>query len=418
MSPVPELRRTQVGLAALLALLALNLGPAPGCPACALVPALAWAAAVLRGRQGLRLALALAYAALTGAALAWLGDPGRGLALSLRVATGAAAGMAFSAMATESALRETLRRLGLPTFLMDLVDDALLHGRLLGRTLSRRLDASRIRLGGLPGTALALAGGLERAFTRGEALESARSLREAPTGDLPAAGTPTLQVTGLAVRHPEGGGLEDLDLTVAPGEWIAILGPSGSGKSTLLRCAAGLLRPSSGTLLRHGLDGAGRLDGRTALVFQDPEDQLLAATPLEDAAWGLERRDILPAEARQRAAAALDTLGLHHRHHHPLHKLSHGERKRAAFASALVTAPDLLLLDEPTAGLDPLAARRLVHLLESTAPGAAVLWATHDLQNLPSRIRRVLLLREGRTLLIASREEALERGNLDLAGLA
>jgi energy-coupling factor transporter ATP-binding protein EcfA2 len=316
--------------------------------------------------------------------------------------------------AQEAVLREILRRLKVPRFLLELLDQALLQGRLLARALTRRQEASRLRQGGLQGTALAMAGAVEGAFTRSQTLDQAASLREAPA--LGAAGA-VLELEAAAVAFPEGGGLEPLDLVVAPGEWLAVLGPSGSGKSTLLRLAAGLLPPASGRCLRHGRDGGGKVDGATGLVFQDPEDQMLAATPLEDAAWGLERRGLEAGEARARAMTMLAALDLEAKAHRPFHRLSHGERKRATFASALVLAPRLLLLDEPTAGLDPRAAARLTALLEREAPGTAVLWATHDLPALPGRAARVLVLQEGRRVFLGPRAEGLDPERLRRHGL-
>lgn len=413
-----DYRGIQARTLALAGLLSLNLMPWPRLSQAALAGALGWAlvASQLQARRSLALALGLAWAILAGIGLAWMGDPARGRELAVRMAVGASAGLAFAWGCREAELRELLRRWGLPSWLLELLDRALLQGRLLMRTLARRQEASRLRQGGLPGSALALAGGVERAFTRGEALEAARSLREASLDSFQAS-SPALQLRGVTVRHPDGGGLEGLELELAQGEWLAVLGASGSGKSTLLRVASGLLKPSEGNLRRFGREGAGILEGRTALVFQDPEDQLLAASALEDAAWGLERRGVAPERARERAAAVLEALGLGICMERVLHRLSHGERKRAALASALVLEPDLLLLDEPTAGLDACAAARMVALLEAEVPRAAVLWATHDLQALPGRVRRVLLLEGGRAAILGSRSEALEPARLRRHGL-
>ena len=412
-----EVRRLRLRLFLFLSLLALNLGPGPWCPGSALICALAWSARrSLSLRVWLRIGAVLGYGAVMGVCVAWLGDPSKGLSLALRLGAGASAGIALAKDLQEAALREVLRKLKTPRLLLELMDQALLQGRLLVRAMTRRQEASRLRHGGLPGTALAMAGAVEGAFTRSQALEQAEALRGAPEPNFVALPV-VLELEAVGLHYPEGGGLEPINLQLAPGEWLAVLGPSGSGKSTLLRVAAGLLTPSVGKLRRHGEDGAGKLDGATGLVFQDPEDQLLGATPLEDAAWGLERQGVNIIEARTQAMATLSELGLASKAHRPFHRLSHGERKRATFASALVMGPRLLLLDEPTAGLDPCASAELITLLEREAPSTAVLWATHDLTSLPKRVNRVLMLREGRVVFLGARSEALAPDHLRQHGL-
>jgi len=330
------------------------------------------------------------------------------------MAAGSTAALSCSAGLSESALRNLLARV-LPGDILELLDRVLLQGRLLLRALQRRQEANRLRQGGWPGVALALASGVEHAFDRSLRLEEARSLREA--APLPTSNDPPLILTDLDWMDAGRPRLQGISLTLEAGEWLAVIGASGSGKSSLFRVIAGLHAPTQGTLIRHGRDGRGRVDGATGLVFQDPEDQLLASTPLEDACWGLHRRGCSPEAARQRSQTWLARLGLTHAQDRPLHQLSFGERKRATLASILVLEPCLLLLDEPTSGLDPKASHILLDLLETEAAATTVLWATHDWLHLPQRVQRVLILEGGRMAFLGPRAEALHPDRLRAHGL-
>lgn len=203
-----------------------------------------------------------------------------------------------------------------------------------------------------------------------------------------------------------------------------VLGPSGSGKITLLAATAGLMPVEEGRFERLGVAVAGRplssrADRRVALVYQDPADQLVGATPREDPLWGLVRAGAPEDEACQRAEAAQESLGIASLADRPVARLSFGEKKRVAFAAALSVGPELLLLDEPTSGLDPRASRLLADAVEAAAAssGAAVLWATHDVGVLPARVRRVLLLGEGKPVFDGPLSEGLSPDLLQRAGL-
>jgi cobalt/nickel transport system ATP-binding protein len=155
------------------------------------------------------------------------------------------------------------------------------------------------------------------------------------------------------------------------------------------------------------------------MVFQDPNDQILGTTPVEDVAWGLRHRGLSRAEAESRARAQLDRIGIGRLADRPVHELSFGERKRVAFAAALVTRPTLLLCDEPTMGLDPVAAANLVIAVEAaSADGLATLWATHDLLTLPKPTQRLVLLSAGAIAFDGSCAEGFSLDRLRQAGLA
>jgi cobalt/nickel transport system ATP-binding protein len=303
------------------------------------------------------------------------------------------------------------------------------HGGRLLRLFVRRRQAAQLRVGPketarLDTWARILGGGVEPAFEQAIRVEEARSLRSA--APLRCASEETLCARSLSMHHEDGAvGLCEIDLSLAVGEWVALAGPSGSGKSTLLRLLAGLSAPTHGTLERFGTPLepgplARRLDGRVALVFQDPDDALLGATPFDDLLWGLRRRGVLGDLANDQAEALLAALDLTPLSHRPIHRLSFGEKKRLGFAAALAAEPTLLLCDEPTSGLDPVAARHLIDLLERYAadrPRLSVVWATHDLASLPSRIERALLLDRGRLVVDAPIAQATAPQTLRRTGL-
>lgn len=187
--------------------------------------------------------------------------------------------------------------------------------------------------------------------------------------------------------------LDRLSFALAHGERAALVGLNGAGKTTLLEALVGLV-PHDGEIIVCG----SRLGRRTApairrqigFLFNVPEDQLLFPTAVEDVAFGLVRAGVPSGEAHRRARHCLGELGAGDLAEEPLHQLSHGQKLRIALAGAIVTGPPLLLLDEPTAGLDPPGRRELARLLAEQP--AAQLIATHDLDFIDSLCSRVLLL--------------------------
>jgi len=195
--------------------------------------------------------------------------------------------------------------------------------------------------------------------------------------------TPALiELRGVTHRYPDGTeALHGIDLTVAEGRSLALLGPNGAGKSTLLLHLNGILRPTSGSV---SVDGAEvtpatvrEVRQKVGLVFQDPDDQLFMTTLYEDVAFGPLNGGVAPAEVDRLVHEALHEVGLADAASRPGHHLSFGQRKRAALATVLVMEPRVLVLDEPTANLDPRSRRQMVSLLASL--GATALVATHDM---------------------------------------
>lgn len=196
---------------------------------------------------------------------------------------------------------------------------------------------------------------------------------------------PSLEVKGLAYAYPDGTqALYGVDLTVARGERVALLGPNGAGKTTLVLHLNGILHGGLGEVRVGGLavDPGDRkslreIRRRVGIVFQDPDDQLFMPTVRDDVAFGPANLGLRGAELDERVEAALAAVGLTSAADRPPHHLSGGEARRAALATVLAMAPDVLVLDEPTSHLDPVARRELVELVAGLDVTLVVV--THDL---------------------------------------
>jgi cobalt/nickel transport system ATP-binding protein len=191
----------------------------------------------------------------------------------------------------------------------------------------------------------------------------------------------------------------DVTLAIRPGDRIALAGRNGAGKSTLLHLLVGLLRPQSGHVEALGRPCRNEQDfvavrRRVALLFQESEDQLFCPTVIEDVAFGPLNLDHPPAEARRLALEALAQVGMSAYVDRITHHLSVGEKKLIALATILSMKPSVLLLDEPTAGLDENAVERVVALLKSL--DAAQLIISQDAVFLGRVTRSNLRLTEGR----------------------
>jgi len=210
-----------------------------------------------------------------------------------------------------------------------------------------------------------------------------------------------VEVSGLRHAYPDGReALRGVELHVGHGERVAVLGPNGAGKTTLMLHLNGLLRASAGTLAVAGLRVERRtlreLRARVGLVFQDPDDQLFMPTVGEDVAFGPRNLELDGAEVDARVASALRAVRLDHAVDRAPYGLSMGERRRAAIATVLAMSPQLLVLDEPSANLDPRARRELLDVLERLEP--TLLLTTHDLPLAAELCERTVVLDEGRVV--------------------
>jgi cobalt/nickel transport system ATP-binding protein len=228
-----------------------------------------------------------------------------------------------------------------------------------------------------------------------------------------------IEARGLRFRYPDGTpGLDGVDLRIAHGERVAVLGPNGAGKTTLMLQLNGLLA-GEGELSVAGIDLPGdlrTLRARVGLVFQDPDDQLFMPTVREDVAFGPLNLGATLAEAEALVAEALATVRMSHVAERPPHQLSLGQRRRVAIATVLAMDPRLLVLDEPSASLDPRARRELLELLERIE--RTMLVVTHDLPFAAALCERAVVLSAGRVVADGGPAEVAERfGHGDLEGV-
>ncbi|MBN1979850.1 MAG: ATP-binding cassette domain-containing protein [Anaerolineae bacterium] len=211
---------------------------------------------------------------------------------------------------------------------------------------------------------------------------------------------PCIEIDDLSyVYHDGRQALQGVSLSVRPGEKVALVGPNGAGKSTLLLHLNGILR-GNGAVRVMGQEVAephlARIRAQVGLVFQDPDDQLFSPTVFEDVAFGPLYAGMPEDEIRQRVGWALAQVGAEAYTERISHHLSLGEKKRIAIASVLSMEPEILVLDEPTAGLDPRTRRRLLELLQ-TLP-QTMLVATHDINMVAEILPRTVILDGGRVV--------------------
>lgn len=231
------------------------------------------------------------------------------------------------------------------------------------------------------------------------------------------------RIENVRYRYDEVVALDGLTVDLAKGERVALLGANGSGKSTLLRMLAALEFPESGEVRfdgellseeRLGRPGVnGRFRRRVGLVFQNPDVQLFNASVRDELAFGplqlgWERERVV--EGIERMA---ELMNIPHLLARPPHRLSAGEKKRVALASVLIVDPEVLLLDEPAATLDPESESRILdQLVERGGSGRTIVTATHDLETVADIADRCVVLSRGRVVASGTPEEIL--GDLDL----
>ncbi len=228
------------------------------------------------------------------------------------------------------------------------------------------------------------------------------------------AGPPTLRVQNLSFSYPDGfQALKNVSLTIAPREKAALVGPNGAGKSTLMLHLNGLLQ-GSGALEVAGLPVAKPhlpvIRGKVGMVFQNPDDQLFSPTVFDDVAFGPLHMGLPVDEIRERVARALAQVGMDGFEDRLSHHLSLGQKKRVSIATVLSMNPEILVLDEPSAGLDPRARRALINLLRDLP--LTMLVSSHDMLMVQELFPRMIVMDEGE--IVADGETAVLLQNNDL----
>ena len=231
-----------------------------------------------------------------------------------------------------------------------------------------------------------------------------------------------VQADQLHFSYPDGTpALCGVSFCIHHGESVALVGENGAGKSTLLQHFTGCLFPSKGSLRIGGIPvGAQNLAAvrRTVgMVFQNPDDQLFMSTVFEDVAFGLLNLGVPESELETRVISALETVGAAHLRARPPYRLSQGEKRAVTIAGVLAMSPDILVMDEPTSSLDPLARRRLISQLKTFRHTKII--ATHDLNFALDVCERTIVIHKGSisadgpTRDVLRNEELMTRSNLE-----
>lgn len=195
--------------------------------------------------------------------------------------------------------------------------------------------------------------------------------------------------------------LSDINLTIKQGEFVAVIGTNGSGKSTLAKHLNALILPTSGTCLINGIDTADAekvwdIRQQVGMVFQNPDNQIVAAIVEEDVAFGPENLGVAPPEIVRRVTEALSLVNMEEYRHHGPHLLSGGQKQRVAIAGVLAMRPKCLVLDEPTAMLDPRGRKEVLDTVcRLNEEGITVVYITHFMEEAVAA-HRVVVMEQGK----------------------
>jgi len=227
----------------------------------------------------------------------------------------------------------------------------------------------------------------------------------------------SIEVENLSFTYPDGHvALENVSLYIKPGEKVALVGPNGAGKSTLILHLNGILR-GVGLVRVCGMEvtdeNLGKIRAEVGLVFQQPDDQLFSPTVFEDVAFGPIYQGYPEDEVKKRVEEALAVVGMEEYTERISHHLSVGEKKRIAIATVLSMHPEVLVLDEPTAGLDPRARRSLINLLDELPN--TMLVSTHDMLLVQELFPRTVIMDQGRIVADGDTNKLLEDEDLLMA---
>jgi cobalt/nickel transport system ATP-binding protein len=231
-----------------------------------------------------------------------------------------------------------------------------------------------------------------------------------------------IEVKKLKFSYSDGQeAIKNISFTIHHGESVGIIGANGAGKSTLLMLLMGVFFPDDGEVLVGDVHVTKKtlpmIRQRLGMVFQDPDDQLFMTTVYDDVAFGPRNYKLNEKEVEGRVSKAVELVGISHLKHRAPFKLSGGEKRSAAIASVLSMEPDVLIMDEPTAALDPKSRRRVINLLNSFKHTKIV--TSHDLDMIFDTCKRVIVIKdgevaaEGNTLEILNNSELLDSCGLE-----
>lgn len=214
--------------------------------------------------------------------------------------------------------------------------------------------------------------------------------------------------------------LQGLDLKVKKGSKVAFMGANGSGKSTFFLCCNGILRPQKGAVFFHGQPVNYRrkdllaLRAKVGIVFQDPDKQLFSASVEQEISFGILNLGVEKEQAREEVDLVMEKLEITPFRKRPVHALSGGQKKQVSIADILVMHPEIIILDEPAAALDPKHTRMVNHMVDQlTKQGITVLMATHDMDYAYAWADEIVLMKEGKVLCQGTSEEVCrETGKL------
>jgi len=274
--------------------------------------------------------------------------------------------------------------------------------------LMRQLKSHNAALNGLPLTVKDARLRLQKVL---------QSVKPAAFTDAGASLKPILNIDKLWFAYGERAVLRNINLEVGRGEFIAVMGRNASGKTTLVKQLNGLLKPSKGRVRLGGVDTrkstAADLSRRVGYVFQNPNDHLFADTVEDEIAFSLRNRGAEESEITKAVEGMLEEFELgRYRKSYP-RNLSGGEKQRVALASVLVGQPEVIVLDEPTRGMDYVLKKKLVSYLDDyRRKGNTVIMVSHDVETIAECAERVVLLSEGRVVVEGNKREVLAKALL------
>lgn len=225
-----------------------------------------------------------------------------------------------------------------------------------------------------------------------------------------------IQVKNLSYIYPDGTtALRNINMEIGRGERVAVIGPNGAGKSTLFLHLNGILRPSAGEIIIDGekinysKSELMRIRQKVGIVFQNPDDQLFSPTVRDDVAFGPMNLGLGEDEVNERVRESLERVGMSGYEERAPHHLSGGEKKRVAIAGILAMKPEIMVLDEPTTGLDPETADGIIEiLLELSREGITVIISSHDVEILSQFAEKIFVLNSGKLIAEGTPGKSLE----------